>query len=105
MSVRVARATLVALLAGLAIAEPSALALPPSPFAPGLPQSSSTAASTPTATAPLTATAPTSSTSSTDTGLSGSGVIVIAIGAIVVLCGISLFIWRDARRRAPVRHR
>ena len=105
MSVRVARATLVALLAGLAIAAPSALALPPSPFAPGLPQSSSTAASTPTATAPLTATAPTSSTSSTDTGLSGSGVIVIAIGAIVVLCGISLFIWRDARRRAPVRHR
>jgi hypothetical protein len=28
---------------------------------------------------------------------------VIVIGAIVVLGGIAVFIWRDARRRAPVR--
>jgi hypothetical protein len=28
---------------------------------------------------------------------------VIVVGAIVVLGGIALFIWRDARRRAPVR--
>jgi hypothetical protein len=25
------------------------------------------------------------------------------VGAVVVLVGISLFIWRDARRRAPVK--
>jgi hypothetical protein len=31
-------------------------------------------------------------------------VIAIAIGAIALLAGISYFIWRDARRRAPVRH-
>lgn len=35
-------------------------------------------------------------------GLSGGSVIAIAIGAFVVLGGISYFIWRDARRRAPV---
>jgi hypothetical protein len=34
--------------------------------------------------------------------LSGNGAIVIAIGALVVLGAISFFIWRDARRRAPV---
>jgi hypothetical protein len=37
-------------------------------------------------------------------GLSGSAAIGIAIGAFLVLGGISVFIWRDARRRAPVRH-
>jgi hypothetical protein len=35
-------------------------------------------------------------------GLSGNSAIAIAIGAFVVLGGISYFIWRDARRRAPV---
>ena len=35
-------------------------------------------------------------------GLSGGGAIAIAIGAFVVLGGISYYIWRDARRRAPV---
>jgi hypothetical protein len=35
-------------------------------------------------------------------GLSGGSAIAIAIGAFVVLGGISYFIWRDARRRAPV---
>ncbi len=35
-------------------------------------------------------------------GLSGSSAIAIAIGAFAVLGGISYFIWRDARRRAPV---
>jgi hypothetical protein len=35
--------------------------------------------------------------------LSGSSALFIAIGAIVLLGGISFFIWRDARRRAPVR--
>ena len=28
---------------------------------------------------------------------------MIVVGAIVVLGGIAVFIWRDARRRAPVR--
>jgi hypothetical protein len=36
-------------------------------------------------------------------GLSGGGTAAIAIGALVLLGGISFFIWRDARRRAPVR--
>jgi hypothetical protein len=36
-------------------------------------------------------------------GLSGGGALAIVIGAVVVLGGISLFIWRDARRRAPAR--
>jgi hypothetical protein len=35
-------------------------------------------------------------------GLSGTSAIAIAIGAFAVLGGISYFIWRDARRRAPV---
>jgi hypothetical protein len=43
-------------------------------------------------------------TSSTSDSLSGGSAIAIAIGAFVLLGGISFFIWRDARRRAPVRH-
>jgi predicted lipid-binding transport protein (Tim44 family) len=38
-------------------------------------------------------------------GFTGVDAAAIAIGAILVLGGISLFIWRDARRRAPLRHR
>jgi hypothetical protein len=72
-----------------------------SPFSPGVPQS--TGAAPTTATAP--AIAPTVSTTSTGGGLSGSNAVIIGVGAIIVLVGISLFIWRDARRRAPVRHR
>jgi hypothetical protein len=55
-----------------------------------------TATATPTVIS--TATASTSGSS----GLSGNSAIAIAIGAFVVLGGISYFIWRDARRRAPV---
>ncbi|HJS92883.1 MAG TPA: hypothetical protein VJ741_01370 [Solirubrobacteraceae bacterium] len=36
-------------------------------------------------------------------GFSGNSAIIIAIGALIVLGGISFYIWRDARRRAPVR--
>jgi hypothetical protein len=71
-----------------------------SPFAPGIPSPTQTQ-TTPT---PIVAN-PTSSGSSTDSGLSGTNAIAIALGAIVILSGISFFIWRDARRRAPVRHR
>jgi hypothetical protein len=70
-----------------------------SPFSPGIPQAQTTT--------PTTTTAPvvTSTTSSDSGALSSSDAIVIGIGAIVILAAISLFIWRDARRRAPVRHR
>ena len=81
------------------------------PLSPGLPQSQ-----TPTPTAPATTTPATptpsapvvtnpSSSSSSGGGLNGTETVVIALGAIVVLGGISFFIWRDARRRAPMRHR
>ena len=68
------------------------------PLSPGLPVTPTAAPtqSTPTVTAPTTTT-PGSS------GLSGGAAIGIAIGAIVLLTGISFFIWRDARRRAPVK--
>ncbi len=34
---------------------------------------------------------------------SGTSALIIVIGAVVILGGISYFIWHDARRRAPVR--
>jgi hypothetical protein len=37
--------------------------------------------------------------------LSGSTAVGIGAGALIVLGGISFFIWWDARRRAPVRQR
>jgi hypothetical protein len=92
-----------ALLAGLSLAA-GALPAPAgaqtattSPFTPGLPVAppSTTTTSTPVGTA--------SNTNSTNSGLSGSGIVAIAIGAILVLGGICYFIWRDARKRAPVR--
>jgi hypothetical protein len=70
------------------------------PLSPGLPVSP---APTPTATAPPTVTPITTPTSGGS--LSGGGIVAIAIGALVILGGISLYIWRDARRRAPARHR
>lgn len=78
---------------------------PTNPLSPGLPQSPA-----PTQTAPPTAPQTTSpattnagSTASSGGGFSGTDAAEIAIGAIIVLGGISLFIWRDARRRAPIR--
>ena len=72
-----------------------------SPFSPAFPQPSVSTSTTTTA-------APTISTSATAGGgsaFTGNSAVVIAIGAFVVLGGISLFIWRDARKRAPVRQR
>jgi hypothetical protein len=68
-----------------------------SPFTPGVPQAPPTA--------PTTTAAPTISTTSTngDSGISGGTTIGISIGALLVIGGISFFIWRDARKRAPVR--
>jgi hypothetical protein len=68
------------------------------PFSPGLPV---TPSPTPTATTPTIINPNTTSTSGG--GLGGGSVVAIAIGAIVLLAGISFFIWHDARRRAPVR--
>ena len=70
------------------------------PFSQGLPQPS---VSTQTTTA--TPTISTSATAGGGSAFTGNSAIVIAIGALVVLGGISLFIWRDARKRAPVRER
>jgi hypothetical protein len=69
-----------------------------SPFSPGVPQ---TTPALPPTTATPTILNPT--TTSSNGGLSGAAAIFIALGAIVVLVGISFFIWRDARRAAPVR--
>jgi hypothetical protein len=91
----------------LALALPSvALAaggspLSSNPLSPGIPQSQ---AATPTTTTPPTI-INTSTSSSGGGSLSGSGALVIAIAALVLIAGISFFIWRDARRRAPARHR
>ena len=68
------------------------------PFSPGLP---ATPPPTPTPTTPTVVNPSTTSTSGDNLG--GGSVLAIAIGAIVLLGGISFFIWRDARRRAPVR--
>jgi hypothetical protein len=71
---------------------------PLSPLEPSVPQATPTTSAAP----PVAVQTTTTSGSST---LSGSSAIVIAIGALVLIAGISFFIWYDARRRAPVRHR
>ncbi len=54
---------------------------------------------------PTVTTAPLTPTSTSGGGLTGTDGVVIGIGAVLVLGGISFFIWRDARKRAPVRQR
>jgi hypothetical protein len=76
----------------LAFAPAAVAAGPGGAFSPGLPQQS---VSVQTTTSPP---AITTTTSAGGSGLSGSGALAIAIGAVVVLGGISFFIWRDARR-------
>jgi hypothetical protein len=91
------------LVAGLALpASASAQGSTPgsNPLAPGLPSSP---APTRTASTP-TIVNPTTTASTSGGGLSGGSAVAIAVGAVVLLGGISFFIWRDARRRAPVRH-
>jgi hypothetical protein len=70
------------------------------PLSPGFPQPSVSIPTTTTTAAPTISTATSAGSGS---GLTGNSVIVIAIGALIVLGGISFYIWRDARRRAPVR--
>jgi hypothetical protein len=70
------------------------------PLTPGFPQPSVSIPTTTTTAAPTISTATSAGSGS---GFSGSSAIVIAIGALIVLGGISFYIWRDARRRAPAR--
>jgi hypothetical protein len=84
------------------------LALPPSAAAQGTasnPFSPLPPATGPTPTAPTPTVTTATTTSTTGSGLSSGDAIAIAVGALLVLGGISFFIWRDARRRAPVRRR
>lgn len=76
------------------------------PFTPGAPSGplSPLTPSVPQAPTPITPT-PLPNTSTSGGALSGTDAVLIGIGALVVLGGISLFIWYDARRRAPIRHR
>jgi hypothetical protein len=90
-------------------AAPTATAVTPSfggqgtnPLSPGFPQPS-VSIPAPTTTAVPTVSGTTSAGSGS--GFTGSSAIVIAIGALIVLGGISFYIWRDARRRAPTRAR
>jgi hypothetical protein len=76
-----------------ALAQQSA-ASPLSPF-------SNQAPTTTTATTPPVTT---SGTSTSAGGFTSTDAVLIGLGAFVVLGGISFFIWRDARRRAPIRH-
>jgi hypothetical protein len=100
--VRTAVRIVPALLVGVALAlPPAAGAQGTNPLTPGFPQPSVSTPATTTAT-PTIQTTPTAGSGS---GLSGNSAILIAIGAIVVLGGISFFIWRDARRHAPKGHR
>jgi hypothetical protein len=98
-----ARSAVVLMLAGLLMSPSSALAAGPAanPLAPFTP----TPAPVPTTTAPTTVLTPTQTQASGGSSLSGTNAILIAIGALVLIGGISFFIWYDARRRAPIRHR
>ena len=71
------------------------------PLTPGFPQPSVSIPTTTTATP----TVPATTSGAGGSGLTGNSAIIIAIGAIIVLGGISFYIWRDARRRAPVHAR
>jgi hypothetical protein len=103
-AVRSRRSIAVLAAIGMLAVPAGALAAPGTPLTPGLPQNTGaipTQAPAPAAPANGVGTVTTAGGST----LSGSSATGIAIGAIVVLVGISLFIWRDARRRAPVRSR
>jgi len=98
---------LVALLTGgaLAVAVAASPALAgaqtTNPLTPGFPQPTVSVPTTTTA-APTVAT---TATAGSGSAFTGNSAIIIAIGAIIVLGGISVFIWRDARKRAPARGR
>jgi hypothetical protein len=88
----------VAVAAGTTPAPPTSTS---NPLAPGVPVSPAPSTSTAAPTIVQTA----SSNSAGSSSLSSNSVLFIAIGAVVLLVAISYFIWRDARRRAPVKGR
>jgi uncharacterized membrane protein len=101
--VRGVRLVLAALI-GAALALPAAAVAQTgsNPLAPGFPQPTVSVPTTSTTVAP---TVQTTTTAGSGSGFSGNSTFIIAIAAIVVLGGISFFIWRDARRRAPTKSR
>jgi hypothetical protein len=72
------------------------------PLAPGLPQQTPTATSTSTSSAPVVAS---TTGSSSGGGLSGTTALIVAIGALTLIGGIAFYIWRDAHKNAPIKHR
>ncbi len=84
-----------ALVPGVGLAAPTA-----NPLNPVLPTISTPTVTSPAATVPVTTTAAPGGGS-----FSGADAIAVAAGAFALLAGISFFIWRDARRRAPQRGR
>jgi hypothetical protein len=102
MALRARSRLAVVALVGAMMAMPGvarAQAGPGNPFTPGLPQNTGSVATT-TTSAPG---APLTTTTAGSSSVSGGGIAAIAAGALVILLGISFFIWRDARRRAPVK--
>jgi hypothetical protein len=96
------RAFKAALRAVLVLLVGGALAIPavaggqqPNSLAPTFTQPTVSTATTATPTISTTATAGSGS------AFSGSSAVFIAVGALIVLGGIALFIWRDARKHAP----
>jgi hypothetical protein len=85
---------------GVAVAQP-----PGNPFSPGLPQPQATIPTTTTPATPAAPASPSTPNTTSSGGLTGTDAVLIAIGAIIVLGGISYFIWWDARKRAPMRQR
>jgi hypothetical protein len=96
--VRGSRAASLVLAAMLAAPSVAVAAPPASPFAPLPAQPAPTPAPPPVQPVPQTST-----TADAGGGLSGGAAVAIGVGALVILGGISFFIWYDARRRAPVR--
>ena len=80
---------------GAAVSTPNPLSGGVSPVAPV----------TTTSSAPTVAATNSATNTSGNSSLSSGSALVIVIGAAVVIGGIAFFIWRDARRRAPVRGR
>lgn len=95
------RALLAAVVSAALVSPAAALAqsTTANPFEQGLPQPT---VSTTTAAAP---TVSTSATAGGGSAFNGNSAIIIGVGAFVVLGGIAIFIWRDARKHAPVRQR
>jgi len=89
----------------LMLAAPSVALAQPTPTTSPLGSGVTPLAPIPTTTSTTVPTVVTNSSTSGGSSLSGSSAIAIALGAIIVLAGISFFIWRDARRRAPIHAR